>query len=119
MDILLSWSGGSSHEVALSLRAWFQEVLPGCQPWVSSEDIAKGRRWSDALHDQLARAKVTVVCITPENVSSPWIYYEAGFIAAKLGEAAVCPFLVGVAGKLVKGTPSVCTNGLKPTRPTR
>jgi hypothetical protein len=72
---------------------------------VSTEDIAKGQRWSDALHEQLAKVKVTVVCITPDNVRSPWLYYEAGFIAAKLAVAAVCPYLIGIPGKLVTGTP--------------
>lgn len=105
MDILLSWSGGASHDIALSLREWLPEVIPGCAPWVSSEDIAKGKRWSDELHAFLAKASVAVVCVTPANVTSPWLYYEAGFIAAKLGEASVCPFLVGVEGKLVQGTP--------------
>ncbi len=105
MDILLSWSGQSSHDVALALRDWLPDVLPGCTPWVSSEDIAKGDRWSDALHQQLVKTRVTIVCITPDNVSSPWLYYEAGFIAAKLGRAAVCPYLLGVAVKLVTSTP--------------
>lgn len=105
MDILLSWSGRSSHEVALALKGCLPEVLPGCTPWVSSEDIAKGKRWSDELHKQLDKTRVTVVCITPENVQSPWIYYESGYIAAKLGDAAVCPYLLGVEGKLVGGTP--------------
>jgi len=89
----------------LSLRDWLPDVLPGCKPWVSSEDIAKGKSWADELHSQLAKAKVTIVCITPENVRSPWLYYEAGFIAAKLTDAAVCPYLLRVPGKLVSDTP--------------
>ena len=53
MDVLLSWSGKPSHELALYLRGWLPEVLPGIRPWVSSEDIPKGQRWSDELHKQL------------------------------------------------------------------
>lgn len=105
MDTLLSWSGKPSHEVAISLRDWLPEALPGCKPWVSSEDIAKGSRWSDELHAQLEKSKVCLVCVTPENVQSPWLYYEAGVIASKLGEAAVCPYLVGVPFKEIAQTP--------------
>jgi TIR domain len=105
MDILLSWSGRPSHEVAVFLREWLLEVLPGSKPWISSEDIAKGTRWSDELHAQLDKCKVCIVCVTPENVQSPWLYYEAGVIASKLGDAAVCPYLVGVPLKEITQTP--------------
>jgi hypothetical protein len=105
MDVLLSWSGKPSHEVAALLRDWLPEALPGCVPWVSGEDVAHGARWSDALHAQLAKSKVCVVCVTPENVRSPWLYYEAGVIAAKLGDTAVCPYLVGVPLKDIAPTP--------------
>lgn len=105
MDILLSWSGKSSHDVALALRDWLPNALAGSRPWVSSEDIAKGSRWSDELHAQLKKSNVCVVCVTPENVRSPWLYYEAGVVASKLGEAAVCPYLVGVGHGDITRTP--------------
>ena len=106
MDILFSWSRTASHDTALFLKDWFTEVLPGCKPWVSSEDIAKGKPWWDELHTFLGTAKVAVIIVTPENVQSPWLYYEAGIIAAKLRDgASVCPYLVGVSGKLIQGTP--------------
>jgi hypothetical protein len=57
------------------------------------------------LHTQLNKTKVCIVCVTPENVTSPWLYYEAGVVASKLGATAVCPYLVGVQAKLVNGTP--------------
>src|SRR5215207_7472598 len=101
MNVLLSWSGKVSQEFATFLRDWLPGVLPGCTPWVSSEDIQKGKRWADELHEQLKKCTVALLCITPDNVQSPWLYYEAGVVAAKLGNSsAVCPYLVGVQGKL-------------------
>ena len=105
VDIVISWSGSVSHKVALALREWLPLVLPGCKPWVSSEDIAKGKHWADELRAQLGKAAVAIVCVTPENVKSGWLYYEAGMIAAKLAKATVCPYLVKVPAKLVAGTP--------------
>lgn len=105
VDIVLSWSGDSSKEAALALREWLPEVLPGCNPWMSSEDIKKGDQWAPVLHGQLAKSAVIIVCVTPDNVRSPWLYYEAGHVAARVANSAVCPYLIGVAGKLVTGSP--------------
>lgn len=105
METFLSWSGTSSHEVAVFLRDWLQDVLPGSNPWISSEDIIKGTRWSEELHARMGRATVCIVCITPDNVLSPWVYYETGVFASRSGAAVVCPYLVGVPAKLVSGTP--------------
>lgn len=104
MDVLLSWSGKASYEVASSLRDWLPDVLPGVVPWISSEDIAKGQRWAEALHDQLAKTKYCIACITSENVKSPWVFYEVGYIASRLA-GAICPYLVGVSKKLMSGNP--------------
>lgn len=105
MDVILTWSGTTSHEIATYLREWLPEVIPGILPWVSSEDIAKGRRWSTELHAQLDKTKVSITCITPDNVKSPWVFYEVGYIAAKQTEGVVCPFLIGVDSSLVKDSP--------------
>ncbi len=40
--VFLSWSGQKSHEVALALRNWLHEIVNDLDPWMSSEDIAKG-----------------------------------------------------------------------------
>ena len=105
MDTILTWSGLESHEIASFFRKWLPDVLPGIQPWISSEDIAKGKKWFDELMDQLSKTNVSITFITPGNVWSPWIYYEVGAIAAKIGGGIVCPYLIGVQGKHVKDTP--------------
>jgi hypothetical protein len=105
VDILLTWSGVESHEIAAFFRKWLPEVLPGTQPWISSADIAKGRKWFDELMGQLEKTRVSLTFVTPGNVRSPWVYYEVGAIAAKIGGGIVCPYLVGVEGKHVKDTP--------------
>jgi len=81
------------------------DVLPECQPWESSKDIQIGKSWWDELHTAIGDVKVSVVIVTPENIRSPWLFYEAGIIASKLDRALVCPYLVGVEGKSILGTP--------------
>jgi len=105
MDILLTWSGASSHEIATFFHGWFPTVLPGIKPWISDQDIAKGRKWFPELMTQLDKTNMSITFVTPENVRSPWIYYEVGVIAAKLEHGIVCPYLTGVDGRSVKDTP--------------
>ena len=105
MNVLLTWSGNTSHEIATFFRTWLPKVLPGIQPWISDEDIEKGKKWFPELMSQLDKTNFSITFITPENVQSPWVYFEVGVIAAKLENAIVCPYLIGVEGKFVKDTP--------------
>ena len=96
MKLLISWSGKQSQAVAKALRAWLPGVVPGTPPWMSSLDISPGGRWFDELLQQLEKLDFCVICLTPDNVRSPWLYFEAGAIAAKHKEAKVCMYLNGI-----------------------
>jgi len=105
MDTILTWSGSTSHGIASFFRDWLTDVLPGIKPWISSEDIAKGNKWFPELMGQLSKTAVSIPFVTPENVRSPWVYYEVGAVAAKIEECIICPYLVGVEPKHVRETP--------------
>ena len=106
MDIFVSWAGRHSHAAALILREWLPEVLPFVRPWVSSEDIRKGTRWSDELWDRLQRTSYCIVCLTPSAVRSPWVNFEAGAIArAVRGPSHVSPLLLGISPGDLGGSP--------------
>lgn len=105
MDLLLTWSGTPSHDIASFFRDWLPQVVPGIQPWISSQDIAKGKKWFEELTAQMSKTNISITFITPGNVRSPWVFYEIGFIAAKMENGIVCPYLIGVDGDLVKDSP--------------
>ena len=105
MQVLISWSGRQSHNVGAILHEWFPEVIPGIKPWISSEDIAPGTSWFRSIMDQLEKTTWCVICLTPENVRSPWLYFEAGAIAAKRADTRVCSFLIGVSGSELMAGP--------------
>jgi len=95
MLAFISWSGELSHRIALALREWLPLVLPFIDPWVSSEDIAKGTRWTAEMASVLDRSNYGIICVVPDNVREPWISFEAGAISRTLG-VRVSPFLIGL-----------------------
>ena len=106
MDIFVSWAGRDSHAAALVLRQWLPRVLPFVRPWVSSEDIRKGTRWSEELWDRLQRTSYCIVCLTPAAVRSPWVNFEAGAVARAVGgRAHVSPLLLGLSPRDLDGVP--------------
>ena len=103
--IILIWSGKTSHKIALFQYGWWPRVVPGVVPWISTEDIAKGDRWFPELMSQLGKSTTCVISITPENHKAPWVYYEAGVIAAKQENGKICTVLFGVTTSNIKDTP--------------
>lgn len=103
--LVLSWSGRTSHRIASYLYEWWEKVIPGITPWISSEDIAKGRRWFPELMSQLGKSTTVVICVTPENHKAPWVYYEAGVIAARQKDGVICTVLFGVTMGAIEHTP--------------
>ena len=46
MKVFISWSRDISHETALAFKGWLPSVIQSIESFVSSEDIAKGGRWT-------------------------------------------------------------------------
>jgi hypothetical protein len=74
MKVFLSWSGDLSHEVACTLRDWLPCVIQSLKPWVSSEDIEKGTRWSTDIAKELRDTAYGILCVTKENLGAPWVH---------------------------------------------
>lgn len=61
----------------------------------SDEDIPSGKRWELALGENLDRCDFGIIVCTPNNLSAPWLLFEAGALSKKLSSAQVCPLLFG------------------------
>jgi len=97
MKVFLSWSGPLSKRVAEELHRWLPNVIQALEPWLSSEDIAKGAQWSAQIAAQLEASKAGIICITPSNHNAPWLNFEAGAISNQVKPTKmVCTFLVGM-----------------------
>ena len=105
MNVLLSWSKDQSKAVASAFYEWLPAVVPGIEPWMSSKDISKGREWFRELQDVLENTRICIICLTPENVRSPWIYYETGAIATNGPDVLICPYLLGFSPPMLDDGP--------------
>ena len=74
MKVFLSWSGHRSHQVALALRDWLPSVIQSITPYVSSEDIDKGARWSTDIAKELEDSTFGILCVTKDNLEALGFY---------------------------------------------
>lgn len=105
MKVFLSWSGDLSHKIAIELRDWLPFVIQSVQPYVSSEDIDKGTRWSIDIAKELEDSSFGVLCVTPHNLEAPWINFEAGALSKAFNNSNVSPFLFGLKPSDLKKSP--------------
>lgn len=96
MKVFLSWSGAISQKVAICLRDWLPSVIQAVDPYVSSEDIDKGARWSTDIARELEESAFGILCVTRNNLDSAWLNFEAGALSRQVDKSKVSPFLFGV-----------------------
>jgi hypothetical protein len=93
MKVFISWSGDRSNKVARTLSEWLPSVIQAVKPWMS-EQIAKGARWSPEVARELQETRFGIVCLTPENLTAPWILFETGALSKTIESTYVCPYLL-------------------------
>lgn len=103
MKVFLSWSGSLSHEVAQAFRSWLPSVIQSVEPFVSSEDIDKGSRWSADIAQELEDSNYGIIFVTNANLEEPWVSFEAGALAKVIDKSNVTPFLFNIKRSEVEG----------------
>lgn len=103
MKIFLSWSGDLSLKIALAFRDWLPSIIQAVKPYVSSEDIDKGTRWSTDIAKELEASSYGILCITSTNMFAPWVNFEAGALSKAIDKSNVTPFLFNVKRSEVQG----------------
>ena len=100
MKVFLSWSGDRSKMVAEAFNRFLKQVIQATQPWIST-GIMKGMPSDSEIMEGLKDAKVGIICLTSDNLTAPWLLYEAGAISNNPG-THVCTFLLDVANEDVE-----------------
>lgn len=94
MKIFISWSGDRSKALAQAFKEWLPLVLHYVEPWHSDADIDAGERWAQSVAKELAASNFGIICVTSENITSPWILFEAGALTKSLETGRVIPLLL-------------------------
>lgn len=96
MDVFISWSGERSKAVALALRDNLAAVVHTAPAFMSSEDIRSGARWFSEVGTKLSESDFGIICLTQDNLQSPWIHFEAGSLVKNVASSRVCSYLIDV-----------------------
>jgi hypothetical protein len=103
MKIFISWSGERSQKMAEALREWLPLVLHYADPWLSKSDIEAGERWSVEVAKELEASNFGIVCVTKDNLTSPWILFESGALAKSMADGRVIPLLLDLDFQEISG----------------
>lgn len=94
-NVFISWSGERSKVVAIKLREWLPRVIQAAKPWMSDIDIAKGSRGLNEVMKALSSMKVGIICLSPQNLDTPWLLYEAGALSKAIDDSnRLCTYLL-------------------------
>ncbi len=102
MKVFISWSGALSRAIAEQLKKWIPCIIQSVDVFFSPEDIEKGENWDSKISRVLSDCNYGIICLTPQNVSAPWINFEAGAIAKSL-ESRVSCLMVNIKPSDIRG----------------
>jgi hypothetical protein len=88
----------------MTFRDWLPSVIQSIVPYVSSEDIDKGVRWSTDVAKELEGSDFGILCVTKENINAPWLNFEAGALSKTIDKSFVSPFLFDIKRSEVNGS---------------
>jgi hypothetical protein len=103
MNVFLSWSGSKSQSVALLLQKYLPSIIQSVRPWLSSNDVSAGARWSPEIAANLESSNVGIICLTPDNLNAPWILFEAGAISKLTSAGRAMVLRIGLSPTEITG----------------
>lgn len=104
MRVFISWSGPVAQQIAAELYEWLPIVLSGqVSCFMSEKDIEGGDRGLGKIAAELDDSQFGIAIVTPENVDSPWINFEAGAISKVVGSSKLVPLRLGLTATQVVG----------------
>ncbi|GAA4737133.1 TIR domain-containing protein [Flavisolibacter ginsenosidimutans] len=102
LKIFIGWSGEKSMAMAKRLYEWLPSIVPDIVIFFSPA-ISGGANWSNEIARWLKEADYGILCLTNDNLNSPWINFEAGALWKGIGETPVCPLLLNINSRQLTG----------------
>jgi len=87
--VFLCWSGKRSKNLADAVKTFLPKTMPGLkeEDVFVSDELEKGTTWFESIIKKLWQSSAGVVCLTAENLESPWLHFEAGALASRFATA--------------------------------
>ena len=102
MKVFISWSGELSKAIAESIKKWLDSIIQVADVFFSKKKKKKGEQWDTKISKELLECHYGIVCLTEENVSAPWIHFEAGALAKTL-DSRVATLMINISPTDIKG----------------
>ncbi len=105
-SIFISWSNEKSKNIANNLKTVFENKIfanTGLKCFVSDADINSGTDWWAKISSELKSCQMGLLCVTKENLTEPWLYFEAGAMVAQ--DIPTTPLLISCNFKSLSDTP--------------
>jgi hypothetical protein len=103
MRVFISWSGERSKAIGAIFYEWLQTVIQSIDPWMSEHNVEKGTNWGHSLSRELEEDILGLICLTPENLTAPWLMFEAGALSKSGPRSRVWTLLYELQNSDVKG----------------
>ena len=101
-NIFISWSGSPSKEIAEHVKELLGAVFAinrNIEFFLSSSEergIDKGDRFQKKIDENLFKSDFGILIMTKNNITRPWIMFEAGSLAKNVDISKVSPILFDI-----------------------
>lgn len=103
--IFISWSGEKAKIYADFLVNLLNKVFNENEKIFYSKRIIEGKMWIQEISDALRISKVGIILVTREDVSKPWLNFEAGALYKGKQENYVIPIFIDISEKSIADHP--------------
>ncbi|UPU39324.1 toll/interleukin-1 receptor domain-containing protein [Erysipelothrix sp. Poltava] len=93
MKVFFSWSGAKSNHIAKHFRELLENIYYDIDIYFSDQDIGAGDKWRSNIENGLDNNDLGIIFLTPDNLSSKWIYFEAGALSKVMSNENIVPII--------------------------
>ena len=95
----ISWSGNKARTCADFLSDLLNKIFEENEMVFCSRQITDGKMWIQEIDKALKESKIGIILVTREDISRPWLNFEAGVLYASGCDSLVIPIFIDIDNK--------------------